>query len=122
LSKRQNKKQLKNAKILFNRELHVAHNAKKYNNLFILICDNLCIILPEFLYVFKSIMGRRARSPCPPPAENPETLPDWIKTIKFPNELLGCLLCVSLKGGNSNMDQMHKHYHMLLELLRNTTK
>jgi hypothetical protein len=40
---REKNKKIKNAKILFNRELHEVHNAKKSNKILILICDNLCI-------------------------------------------------------------------------------
>ena len=50
---------------------------------------------------------------CPPAAENPEALPNSIaiqlyKTYLvnsfFSNELLGRLLCVILRDGDSNMD------------------
>jgi hypothetical protein len=52
LSKREKNKKIKNAKTLFNRELHEVHNAKKSNQILILICDNLCILLKEYIDTF----------------------------------------------------------------------
>jgi hypothetical protein len=55
LSKREKNKKIKNEKIKFNRELHEVHNAKKSNQ--ILICDNLCILLKEYIDTFLFIQN-----------------------------------------------------------------